>query len=241
MQDPLQQFAVKTLIPINVFGYDISFTNSALFMCIAVFISIVIMFCATRNMQIIPHRAQQLGEAIYDMVSSLIDDNIGEKGRKFIPLVFSVFMFVMLCNLLGMMPYGFTSTSQISITLALAIIIFFAIIIIGFINHGIRFLSIFLPSGVPIWLAPLMILIELFTFLARPFTLSVRLSGNMVAGHVLLKVLASFVVAMGIYWGWIPISFMALISGFEIFIAMLQAYIFTILTCVYLDSAVNLH
>ncbi|MBN9543557.1 MAG: F0F1 ATP synthase subunit A [Alphaproteobacteria bacterium] len=238
---PLHQFTIEKVIPLDFMGYDLSFTNSAIFMTAAVLITVFYMAMATFKTKVIPTRLQASAEFVYGFIADLLKENVGEQGKKFIPLVFSVFMYVLMCNLLGMLPYGFTVTSHIVVTLALASIVFFTVLIGGFLIHGLHFFSIFLPEGTPWWLAPLMILIEFFTFLARPFTLSIRLAGNMMAGHVLMKVLASFVLGMGIYWGWIPIPFMVLISGFEIFVAILQAYIFTILTCVYLNTAINLH
>jgi F-type H+-transporting ATPase subunit a len=239
--DPLHQFAIKKIYDINVMGYDVSFTNSSLFMMLTVMLTALFFRVCLKNAALVPTRKQVLAESLYKFITDLIDENIGPEGKKFIPLVFSVFIFVTICNLLGMVPYGFTVTSHIIVTLALAVIIFITVLAYGFATHGLKFLSIFLPSGTPLWLAPLMIAIELFTFLARPFTLAIRLAGNMMAGHVLMKVLASFVVAMGFIGGWIPISFMTIIAGFEIFVAILQAYIFTILTCVYLENTINLH
>ncbi|MBN8827139.1 MAG: F0F1 ATP synthase subunit A [Sphingobacteriia bacterium] len=238
---PLHQFTIQKIVPLEIFGYDISFTNSALFMSLAAITTILFFYFSTKRLSVVPGKLQSFTEMIYDFITDLIDENIGQEGKKFIPLVFTVFIFVLMCNLLGMLPYGFTSTSHIIVTFTLAAIIFLTVTIGGFILHGTHFFSIFLPSGTPWWLAPLMILIEFFTFLARPFTLAIRLAGNMMAGHVLMKVLGSFVLGMGIYWGWLPIPFMVLISGFEIFVAILQAYIFTILTCVYLNSAIHLH
>lgn len=238
---PLHQFTIEKIIPLEYMGVDLSFTNSALFMTMTVVSIILFMFAATKKAKVVPTRIQASAEFIYNFITDLIHENAGSEAKKFIPLVFSMFMFVLMCNLFGMLPYGFTVTSHIAVTLALASVIFFTVIIAGFMMHGMHFFSIFLPSGTPGWLMPLMILIEFFTFLARPFTLSIRLAGNMMAGHVLMKVLASFVLGMGIYWGWLPIPFMVLISGFEIFVSILQAYIFTILTCVYLNTAIHLH
>jgi F-type H+-transporting ATPase subunit a len=180
-------------------------------------------------------------ELIYGLVTDMLDQNVGPKGRKFVPVIFSLFLFILICNLLGMLPYSFTVTSHISITFALAILVFFIVTIVGFIRHGFHFFSLFLPKGTPWWLAPLMIIIELFTYLARPVSLSLRLAANMVAGHVLLKVMAGFVVTLAIYFKILPIPLMVILVGFEIFVAILQAYIFTILSCVYLNDAVNLH
>ncbi|WP_425362931.1 F0F1 ATP synthase subunit A [Candidatus Tisiphia endosymbiont of Hybos culiciformis] len=238
---PLDQFAIKKLVEINLFGFDISFTNSSLYMLLAGVIALLYFYLALKSEKIIPSRLQLSAEIIYDIITVTLSQNVGEKGRKFIPLIFTLFMFILLCNLLGMIPYGFTVTSHIAVTFALAIMIFFMVTIIGFINHGVHFLSIFLPKGTPLWLAPLMIVIELFAYLARPISLSLRLAANMMAGHVLLKVMAGFIVSLMIFLKFLPIPLIVVLIGFEIFVAILQAYIFTILACVYLNDAVNSH
>jgi F-type H+-transporting ATPase subunit a len=238
---PLDQFAIKKIVEINLFGFDISFTNSSLYMALAGVIVLSYFYLALKAEKIIPSRLQLSAEIIYDIITVTLSQNAGEKGRKFIPLIFTLFMFILLCNLLGMLPYGFTVTSHIAVTFALAIMIFFMVTIIGFINHGLHFLSIFLPKGTPIWLAPLMIVIELFAYLARPISLSLRLAANMMAGHVLLKVMAGFIVSLMIFLKFLPIPLIIILIGFEIFVAILQAYIFTILACVYLNDAVNSH
>lgn len=238
---PLDQFVIKKLVEINLLGFDISFTNSSLFMLLAGVVGLSYFYLALKGEKIIPSRLQLSAEIIYDIITVMLNQNVGEKGRKFIPFIFTLFIFILLCNLLGMLPYGFTVTSHIIVTFALAIMIFFMVTIIGFINHGIHFLSIFLPKGTPYWLAPLIILIELFAYLARPISLSLRLAANMVAGHILLKVMAGFIVSLMIFLKFLPIPLIVILIGFEIFIAILQAYIFTILSCVYLNDAVNSH
>jgi F-type H+-transporting ATPase subunit a len=175
------------------------------------------------------------------MITGMLDQSVGAKGRKFVPLIFTLFMFILTCNLFGMIPYGFTVTSHISITFALAMMVFLLVTLVGIYLHGFHFFSLFLPAGTPWWLAPLMVVIELFAYLARPVSLSLRLAANMVAGHVLLKVIAGFVVSMAIYLKILPIPFLVILIGFELFVAVLQAYIFTILSCVYLSDALNLH
>lgn len=241
MHSPLAQFEIKSLVPINILEHDISFTNSALSMIIAVVCALAFMFIATSKKELIPTRGQMLAESIFGMVSDMLRQNVGEKGQKYISLIFSLFMFVLFCNILGMMPYSFTATSHISVTFVLAILVFLMVTIVGFVKHGLHFFSLFLPAGTPMWLAPLLIVIELVAYLARPVSLSLRLAANMVAGHVLLKVLAGFMVVMTVYLKPVPAPFIVVIVGFEIFIAILQAYIFTILSCVYLNDAVNLH
>lgn len=238
---PLNQFALKKLIDINLFGFDVSFTNSSLFMIAAGVMALSYFYFALKSQQVVPSRFQVSAELIYIMIISMLDQNIGEKGRKFTPIIFSLFIFILLCNLLGMIPYGFTVTSHIAITFSLAIIVFLFITIVGFVNHGMHFLSLFLPEGVPLWLAPVMIVLELFAYLARPISLSLRLAANMVAGHILLKVMAGFAVSLVIFLKFLPIPIIVTLIGFEIFVAILQAYIFTILSCVYLSDAINLH
>lgn len=241
MHNPLAQFEIKPLLHLNLIGYDISFTNAALSMVLALSGAIIFIFYAIKNRALIPGRLQIAVESIYLMVTDIIHQNIGTKGVTFSPLIFSLFLFILVCNLFGMLPYSFTVTSHITITFALAILVFAIVTFIGFWKHGLHFLSLFLPTGTPLWLAPLIILIELFTYLARPVSLSLRLAANMVAGHVLLKVLAGFVVLMAAVLKPLPIPLIVVLIGFEIFVAVLQAYIFTILSCVYINDAVNLH
>ena len=238
---PLDQFKIKEIANIELFGHEIILTNSALFMILASLFILFYFILAFRQSKIIPTRLQISGELIYSLITDTVNQNIGAKGKKFVPLIFTLFMFISTCNLFGMIPYGFTVTSHISITFALAIMVFLLVTLLGFALHGLHFFSLFLPKGTPWWLAPLMIVIELFTYLARPISLSLRLTANMVAGHVLLKVIAGFVVSMSIYLKIFPIPFISVLIGFEIFVAILQAYIFTILSCVYLNDAINLH
>lgn len=241
MHSPLAQFEIRSLLPLRIMEYDISFTNSAFSMVIAVVFASAFMLLATRKKELIPTRGQMLAESVFGMVSDMLRQNVGEKGQKFMPLIFSLFMFVLFSNMLGMLPYSFTATSHISVTFVLAILVFLTVTIVGFVKHGLHFFSLFLPAGTPMWLAPLLIVIELVAYLARPVSLSLRLAANMVAGHVLLKVLAGFMVVMTVYLKPVPAPFIVVLVGFEIFIAILQAYIFTILSCVYLNDAVNLH
>jgi F-type H+-transporting ATPase subunit a len=238
---PLDQFKIKELLNIDLFGYDVSITNSSVFM-IMVGVFITLYFTnAFKLKALIPGRLQVSGELIYTMITDMLDQNAGPKGRKFVPLIFTLFLFILTCNLFGMIPYGFTVTSHIAVTFTLAMMVFVLITLVGIFLHGMYFLSLFLPAGTPWWLAPLMIVIELFTYLARPLTLSLRLAANMVAGHVLLKVMAGFVVSLAVYLKFVPIPLIVIFIGFEIFVAVLQAYIFAILSCVYLNDALNLH
>lgn len=239
--NPLDQFKVQKFIELDLFGYDVSFTNSALFIMLSALFIIFYFALSFRLNRLVPTRLQMSGEVIYEMITNMLEHSIGNEGRKFVPLIFTIFMFILTCNLFGLIPYGFTVTSHISITFAMAMMIFLLVTIVGIYLHGLKFFSLFLPRGTPWWLAPLMIVIELFAYLARPVSLALRLAANMVAGHVLLKVMAGFVVSLAIYLKFLPIPLIVILIGFEIFVSILQAYIFAILSCVYLSDAVNLH
>jgi F-type H+-transporting ATPase subunit a len=240
--NPLTQFEVQKIVDLRLGKFDVSFTNSSLYMVIATFLVITFMLFSTRKKSLIPSRLQVIAESIYNFVFDIIKGTIGDEGTKFFPLVFSLFTFILLCNLLGMTPYSFTSTSQIAVTLSLAIIAFITVTIFAIIRNGLfGFLHMFLPSGVPLWMAPVIFAIELFSFLIRPITLSVRLFANMVAGHVLLKVVAGFIISLGIIFGTLPFLFSMIMIGFELFVAVLQAYIFAILVCAYLGEVTREH
>ena len=240
MHNPLEQFAVKKIIPLELFGYDISFTNSSLIMMLAL-ISIFILLTATCfRPSIIPSRVQMVGEIMFNLINDLLHNIAGEEAKKYMPFIFTLFIFILICNLMGMLPFSFTVTSHIIVTFAMAIVVFIGVTVIGFIRHGFHYLSLFLPQGTPWALAPLMIVIELFAYLVRPISLSMRLAANMTAGHTIMKVIASFVILSG-FFGVFPFALLTLLTGFEIFVAVLQAYIFTILSCVYLSNAIKLH
>jgi len=241
MADPLKQFEIKPIIPFELAGVDISFTNSALWMGIAVITSILFMMIATRKTTMVPGRIQVIAESMYEFIASMVRDNIGSKGREYFPLIFTIFMIVLMGNMLGMIPYSFTFTSHIAVTLGLALAMFIFITILGFVKHGTHFLSLFCPAGLPWALKPLIIPIEVLSYLIRPITLSVRLFANMMAGHLILKVFAGFSVAMGVTLGILPMFFNVALIGFEFLIAFLQAYVFTILSCIYLKDAIELH
>ena len=238
---PLDQFKITEILPLHVGNVNLSFTNSALYMVIATALIILFMIKATSRKLLIPSRTQVIAESIYNFINNLIEGSIGHEGKKFFPLIFSIFTFILLCNCLGMTPYSFTSTSQIAVTLSLALMCFLVITIYAIIRNGIGgFIHMFLPSGVPLWMAPLIFVIEFFSFLIRPVTLSVRLFANMVAGHVLLKVIAGFIISLGIF-GILPFLFSIIMTGFELFVAVLQAYIFAILVCAYLGETMKSH
>ncbi len=238
---PLEQFKIDRLIHIPLGGIDASFTNSSLFMLVAIALITLFLTLAMRQSALVPGRWQSMAELSYEFVGKMIRDNVGNGGRQYFPFIFSLFMFILFCNLLGMVPYSFTVTSQIIVTFALALLVFLGVTVIGFIRHGAHFLKLFVPSGVPLALLPLLVVIEVLSYLIRPVSLSVRLFANMLAGHTMLKVFGGFVVALGILGGWAPLAFVVALTGLEIGIAILQAYVFAILTCIYLNDAINLH
>lgn len=237
---PLDQFKIIDLVGLKIGSYDLSFTNSASFMLIGFLLTTAFFVIALRRTSPIPGKLQSTAEILHDFIFNTVQENTGGKGEKYVPFIFSLFMFILMLNLLGLIPYGFTVTSHLSVTFALAIIVFISVTVIAFLHHGMKFFSFFLPAGTPLFLAPLMIVIELFTYLTRPISLSVRLAANMMVGHILVFVIAGFIMVMG-FWGWLPIPFIIIFDGFELFVAVLQAYIFTILSCVYLNDAINLH
>lgn len=236
---PLAQFEIHPIIPFKVGTLDLSFTNSSLWMVIVIGMITLLLSVATSRRKLVPGRVQAGSEMLVEFVSGIIQDNAGSKGMKYFPFIFSLFMFILFCNLFGMIPTSFTVTSHIIVTFAMAGIVFIGVTLIGFAKHGLHYFSLFLPKGTPWWMIPLMITIELISYLSRPISLSIRLAANMMAGHLLLKIMAGFVAAglVGIF----PFVFLLLFTGFEIFVACLQAYIFTLLTCIYLNDALNLH
>ncbi|WP_038540105.1 F0F1 ATP synthase subunit A [endosymbiont of Acanthamoeba sp. UWC8] len=241
MHSPLEQFKIQELFHLELFGINVSFNNSALLMLITLITCVLFLSLSIRKKALIPGRLQTSAEMLYELVDGIIEGTTGSEGKKYMPIIFTTFIFVLFCNLLGMIPYSFTITSHIIVTFAIAASIFIAITILGFIRHGFHYFSLFLPEGTPSLLAPLMILIELFSYLSRPVSLAVRLAANMTAGHIVMKLLASFTIMGGLTLGIFPFAFLTIMQGFEIFVAVLQAYIFTILSCVYLNDAINLH
>ena len=205
-------------------------------------IAILLVFnLGSSKKSIIPNKIQLIAELSYSFISKMISDTAGTKGKPYFNLIFSLFMFVLFCNMLGMLPYSFTVTSHIIVTFVLAAFIFIGVTIIGFIKHGLGYLKLFVPSGVPLILLPLIVVIEVISYLSRPVSLSVRLFANMMAGHTMMKVFGGFVISLGIVGGWLPLSFSVALTGLEILVAFLQAYVFAILTCIYLNDALNLH
>tara|TARA_Y100001936_G_scaffold253774_1_gene320851 strand:- start:6364 stop:7101 length:738 start_codon:yes stop_codon:yes gene_type:complete len=238
---PLAQFEIKTLIPLKMGEIDVSFTNSALFMTLTLVLVTLFLVLGMRQRALVPGRWQSMAELSYEFVANMLRDNVGNDGRKYFPFVFSLFMFILFGNMLGMIPYSFTFTSHIIVTFALAAVVFIGVTVLGFVKHGFHFFSFFVPPGVSVALWPLLIPIEIISYLSRPVSLSVRLFANMLAGHTLLKVFAGFIISLGIYFGWVPLAFVVALSGLEILIAFLQAYVFTILTCLYINDALHMH
>lgn len=241
LPNPMHQFEIKRLIPLELFGFDASFTNSALFMVIAATLITLFTVYAMRGGKLVPTRLQSVAELSYEFVANMVRDNVGTSGMQYFPFIFTLFMFVLALNMLGMMPYSFTVTSHIIVTFALAAFIFLAVTAIGFWKHGAGFLKFFVPAGVPAVMLPLLVVIEVISYLTRPLSLSVRLFANMMAGHTMLKVFGAFVVALGLLGGWAPLAFMVGFTGLEILVAFLQAYVFAILTCIYLNDALHMH
>ncbi len=238
--NPLTQFEIKALVPIQFGQLDFSFTNSALFMVIAVTLATAFLTIGTRRGSLVPGRWQSMAEISYEFVAGMIRDNVGQEGRKYFPFIFTLFMFVLFGNLLGMLPYSFTYTSHIIVTFALAAFVFVGVTVIGFMKHGLPFLKFLMPTGVPIYMAPLIVPIEILSYFTRPVSLALRLFANMTAGHTMLKVFAGFVATLGVL-GVVPLALVAALTGLEFIIAFLQAYVFTILTCVYLNDALHMH
>ena len=237
---PLAQFEIKTLVPLEFGGIDASFTNSSLFMVATVVVVSLFLILAMRRAALVPGRWQSMAELSYVFVANVMKDTVGSEGRKYFPFIFTVFMFILFGNLLGMLPYSFTFTSHIIVTFTIAAVIFIGVTLIALAKHKLHFFSFFMPPGVPLLLAPLLVPIEIISYLSRPISLSVRLFANMLAGHTLLKVFAGFIVSLGVF-GIAPWAFVVALTGLEIVIAFLQAFVFTMLTCLYLNDALHLH
>lgn len=239
--DPLHQFEIKPIVPIEIFGVDVSFTNSALYMVLAAVVVAVFMMMATSGRALIPGRMQSVAELSYEFIAGIVRDNAGTEGLRYFPLIFTFFMFILACNLLGLTPYAFTVTSHIIVTGALGLFAVGVVTVIGFVRHGVGFFRLFIPSGLPAWIMPLIVPIEFISYLIRPLSLSVRLFANMVAGHMVLKVFAGFIVMMGVTFGWLPFLVMIAVNALEVLIGFLQAYVFAMLVAIYLNDALHLH
>lgn len=247
MADPIHQFVIVPIIDFQVGGIDLSFTNSSLWMTIGALVSVTFLTLATRKKALVPGRLQVSAEMLYEFIAGMIRENTGPKGRMYFPLIFTIFMIVLMGNVLGLIPYSFTYTSHIIVTFILAAIIFLTVTIVGIVKNGTKFFTLFAPSGVPLGLLLLLVPIELLSFLIRPVTLSVRLFANMVAGHLMLKVFAGFSTMVlglglgGVLVGILPMLFNVAIYALELLVALLQAYIFAILSAIYLKDTVELH
>ncbi|WP_068080848.1 F0F1 ATP synthase subunit A [Polycladidibacter stylochi] len=244
--DPIHQFHINDIISLNIAGIDFSFTNAALFMVVTVAVAALFLLLSTNRRGLVPSRMQLLAEMSYEFVASTLRGAAGNDGMRFFPLVFSLFMFVFVANLLGLVPYFYTVTSQIIVTFALAMLVIGTVTVYGFFKHGFGFLKLFVPSGVPAGVIPLVSAIEVISFLSRPVSLSVRLFANMLAGHITLKVFAGFVVmltasasALGIGAAIMPLALTVALTALEFLVAFLQAYVFTVLTCMYLADALH--
>jgi F-type H+-transporting ATPase subunit a len=236
----MEQFEIHRLLKLHIGSLDASYTNSALWMTIAVIVATLLFVVGMRQRALVPGRLQSVAELGYEFVAGMVRDNVGDAGKKYFPFVLTLFVFILLCNTLGLVPYAFTPTSHIIVTFSMAIVVFLGVTVIGFVRHGAHFLSFFVPKGVPGWLLGLLVPIEIISYFVRPFSLSIRLFANMLAGHTMLKVFGGFVVMLGILAGWAPLAFIVALTGLELIIAFLQAYVFTILTCLYLNDAIHM-
>jgi len=246
--DPLHQFQINPLVQLVVAGYDLSFSNSALFMIVAAGLVYLLLTQGMKARALVPGRLQSLAEMFYEFVANMVRENAGADAKPYFPFVFTLFMFILFGNMLGMIPYTFTFTSHIIVTFALALTVFVFVTVLALMKHGLHFFSFFMPHGAPIALAPILIPIEVISYVMRPVSLSIRLFANMMAGHTMLKVFAGFTVLMisalgsvGFLAGLVPIAINIALTGFEFLVAFLQAYVFSILTCLYIRDALELH
>jgi F-type H+-transporting ATPase subunit a len=245
MASPLEQFEIKAIAPIEVGGLDISFTNSSAAMVATLVLGSALIVLGMSRASVVPGRIQSLAEMSYEFIAGLLSDTVGAEGKRYFPFVFTLFMFILIGNLLGLLPYSFTFTSHIIVTFAMAITVFIGVTILGLVKHKMHFFSFFVPPGVPLAMWPLLIPIEVISYLSRPISLSVRLFANMLAGHTLLKVIGGFVFGLGAITfgvgGLLPLALISVLTGLEVVIAFLQAYVFAILTCLYINDALHLH
>ncbi|MEZ5774169.1 MAG: F0F1 ATP synthase subunit A [Hyphomicrobiaceae bacterium] len=245
MANPMHQFEIERYLPINIGGFDASFTNSSLYMVVAVVLIVGFLYLAIGRGAMVPGRLQSVAELVYEFVAKMVRDITGEDGMKYFPLIFSVFLFILILNLIGMVNipgvlHTFTATSHIAVTFGIALMVFVVITGIGFARHGLRYLKLFVPSGVPFILLPILVPIEVVSYFIRPISLSVRLFANMMAGHTLLKVFAGFVISLGAL-GVLPLLAMVAFTGLEVLVAVLQAFVFAMLTSIYLKDALHMH
>jgi F-type H+-transporting ATPase subunit a len=246
MADPIHQFEIQKLATLgHIGGHEIAFTNSALFMAITVIGTWALLVGGSSAKSLVPGRIQSIAELSYEFVANTIQSTAGKEGMKFFPLVFTLFMFVLVANIIGLVPYTFTVTSHIIITACLALLVFLTVIIYGLYKHGLHFFGLFVPSGIPIYILPLIVFIEVLSFISRPISHSVRLFANMLAGHITLKVFASFITLLGglgvvgMAGAILPLGLVVALTALELLVAFLQAYVFAILTCIYLNDAIH--
>jgi len=246
MADPIHQFEINKIFTLgHIGGHEIAFTNSVLFMAFTVVGIAALLVGASSPRALVPGRMQSIAEMSYEFVANTIQSTAGKEGMKFFPLVFTLFMFILVANLIGLIPYTFTVTSHIIITALMALIVFLTVIVYGFYKNGLRFFRLFVPSGIPIYILPLIVFIEVLSFLSRPISHSVRLFANMLAGHITLKVFASFITLLGglgifgIFGAVLPLILVVALTALELLVAFLQAYVFAILTCIYLNDAIH--
>jgi F-type H+-transporting ATPase subunit a len=237
----MHQFEIQRWIPLEIGGVDVSFTNSAAFMCLAVVATFALFWVATRHRTMVPSRWQSVAEVMYEFVGGMVKDNVGHQGMRYFPFIFTLFMFILMGNFLGLLPYSFTFTSHLVVNFTLALFIFIAVTVIGFARHGLHYFSLFLPSGTPLAVAFILVPIEVLSYFIRPFSLALRLFANMLAGHVLLKVLAGFIISLGVVFGIVPFIAVFGVTLLEILVGAIQAYVFALLACIYLNDAINLH
>ncbi len=245
---PMEQFEIKALVPLELAGFDVSFTNSSLWMLLAVACSAAFLTLGVKRDGVVPGRMQSIVEIFHDFIMrQTLLPVMGDEGRKFFPFVFTLFIFIFFTNFLGLLPYSFTVTSHVAVTFAMALMVFAIVLVVGFFTHGLRFLTLFVPSGVPAWIMPVIVPIEVISFLSRPISLSLRLAANMLAGHTMLKVFAGFVVSLlgagGIFsfLSIAPLLAGVALTALEVLVAAVQAWVFAMLTCIYLNEAVHLH
>ena len=233
---PLDQFTIQRIFEMKIGNIDISLTNSSVMMIAVLVILNVFLIYATKRKSVVPGRLQSIAEMSYEMIYNTTQSNLGNNGKRLFPLVYSLLMFILLCNMLGLIPYSFTVTSHIIVTFALAFGVFLLATIMGFVINGHKYLRLFLPKGVPVFLIPILVPIEIVSYISRPISLAVRLAANMMAGHTIIKVFAMFVVTLGI-WGIAPLLFIVVLYVLETLIAFLQAYVFAVLTCLYINDS----
>ena len=240
MASPLEQFEVHVLHPLSVGGVNAAFTNASLYMAFAVVGVTLFLTLGMRKAAVVPGRWQSISELLYEFISGMVRDNAGHDARPYFPFVFTLFMFILFANMIGLVPGSFAVTSHVIVTFALAAVVFLGVTLIAIAKHGLKFFSYFLPPDTPLYMAPLLVPIEVISYLARPITLSLRLFANMMAGHTMLHVFAGFVIALGVF-GIAPMAVIVALYVLELLVALLQAYVFAILTCLYLHDALHLH